>query len=113
MTVIKQTLTPTKAQKVAISLQRLAIISNVLLFESMNQLDADFRMPQVNNWAKRIKEYSESIDRHLFNTGWYDKKHTETAQEYSAEIWRSIDMLCGIDIEAVKEFNDDLSKELV
>lgn len=109
---MKYPLTPTKAQKVAISLQRLAIIANVLLFESLHELDADFRMPQVNNWAKRIKQDATAIDAHLRNSGWYDEAYIEQTEEYSAELWRSVDLLCSVDVNGVKEFNDYLESRL-
>lgn len=108
---IKQKLTTEKAQRIGISLQRLAIISNVLLFESMRELDADFRMPQVNNWAKRIKSDAIAIDTHLKQSGWYDLSHTESTEEYSGEIWRVVDLLCNVDIKGVKEFADNLENE--
>ena len=108
---IKQKLTPTKAQKVAISLQKLIILSKVLWMESANELDCDFKMPIINQFAKRIKSDAEAISKHLERSGYYDLKHIDPTEEYAADIWRIIDMIAGLDPQHIKEFADNLEKE--
>jgi hypothetical protein len=108
---IRQGLTPTKAQKVGFSLQKIAIIAKVLMFESMSELDCDFRMPKLNNFAKRIKSDCEAIDKELRCSGWYDLSYTEKTEEYSGEVWRLIDLLARLDVENTRALANSLEEE--
>ncbi len=107
---MKQKLTPAKAQATQLSLQKLAIMSQIIKFEQQ-ELDVDFRIPILNNFASRIKADSEAILRHLEKSGRWGIVHTEVAEDYAGEIWRVFDLLCGLDIELVKHFADELDRE--
>lgn len=110
---IKQILTPDKAIKVKFSLQKMAILSQMLLLENQTELDADFRVPFINNFAKRIGQDCEAIQLHLRKSGRMvvnisDKNFSE---DYSGEIWRVVNLLSGLDIELIREFANNLEKE--
>lgn len=107
---IRQPLTPTKAQATQLSLQKLAIMAQVIKFEQQ-ELDVEFRIPILNNFAGRIRSDSDAILRHLEKSGRWGVVHTEVAEDYAGEIWRVFDLLCGLDIELVKHFADELEKE--
>lgn len=105
---IKQELTANKAEKVQNSLYRLLLTSKVMLIESVNELDADFKMPIINNFAKRIQNDCEAINKHLARSGYYELSETDNVEELAGEFWRVINILSGCSIENVKEFSDYL-----
>lgn len=106
----KLPLTDQNLQRNIMCLQKLAILSQVIMFENL-ELDTDFKIPILNNFTKRIKSDCEAIQKHLKNTGRYGVRFNETTDEYSSEIYRTIDLICGLDISLIKEFNDNLQKE--
>lgn len=108
---IKQKLTEEKANKVALSLQKLYIMAKVLWMESLHELDADFKIPNINNFAKRIQNDAEAINKHLERTGYYNLAHIDTTEEYAGEIWRVLDLVIGLEATNIKEFADYLEKE--
>lgn len=107
---MKQQLTPTKAHAIQLSLQKLSIMSQVIKFEQQ-ELDVDFRIPILNNFSNRIKSDSNQIIHHLEKSGRWGITHNEATEDYAGEIWRIFDLLCGLDIEIIKEFADRLQKE--
>lgn len=106
----KLPLTDQNLQRNIMCLQKLAILSQVMMFENL-ELDTDFKIPILNNFAKRIKSDCDAIQKHLKNTGRYGIRFNDATDEYSSEIYRTIDLICGLDISLIKEFNDNLQKE--
>lgn len=111
---IRQTITPERVKKAQFSLQVLTILSQALLIESVQELDVNFKVPHINQFASRIKKDCEAIQHHLTKSGRMilvdgDKDFTE---EYSSEIWRIVSMLAGMDIAIIKEFADSLESKL-
>lgn len=104
-------LTRTKAEKVSDSLYNLSLMAKMLLFESVHQLDADFRMPIMNNYAKRIKTDAEAIMKQLDATGYFDLTYSEVTDDYAAECWRIFNLIVGLSLENLKEFADGLEKQ--
>ena len=111
---IKQALTPERTQKVYFSLQKLSIMAKVMEFEHMQYLDADFRIPHVNNFMKRIGTDCKQIQDHLAKSGRIVVKNAnqDFVDDYSGQMWRVMDLLIGLDAGAIKEFADNLEKEL-
>lgn len=108
---IKQKLNQQKAEKVALSLQKLYIMAKVLCMESVNELDVNFKMPVINSFAKRIQGDCESINKHLERSGYYELAHLDTTEDYAGEIWRVLDLVIGLDASNIKEFADYLENE--
>lgn len=102
----------TKAQKVSDSLYNLSLMAKMLLFESVHQLDADFRMPIMNNYAKRIKTDAEAIMKQLDSTGYFDLTYSEVTDEYAGECWRIFNLIVGLSLENLREFADGLEKRM-
>lgn len=111
---IKQPLTDERIVRVMYSLQKMSILSQILLFENQNELDVDFRVPYLNNFAKRIQSDSKTIWEHLRKSGRMVVKtvNNDFYEDYSGEIMRVFNLLCGLDIEIVKEFANNLEKEV-
>lgn len=107
---LKQELTPERAERIQLSLQVLAILSQCMLFESLQTLDTDFRIPNLNNFAKRIIGDARAIQTGLEKSGRWKVVPSDHLEEYSAEIYRVVGILCGIDLQLVKEFADYLEK---
>lgn len=110
---IKQTITPERQNRIYFSMQKMSILAQMLLIENMNEMDADFRVPFVNNFARRIGKDAEAIRSHLKNSGRITVKGRDEdfVMEYSSEIWRVVDMLAGLDVGAIREFADNLKEE--
>lgn len=107
---MKQPLTPERIEAAQFSLQKLAILAQSLLFES-SELDTDFRIPIINNFAKRIGQDALAIRKHLEKSGRFGVRYTEVTEEYSSEIWRVVTLLNGLPVENIKQFADGLSRE--
>lgn len=88
----------------------MAILSQCLIFESVNELDADFRVPNLNNFAKRIGEDAKVIQLGLAKQGRWNIVPSDSLEEYSAEIYRVIDIISGLDIKLIREFADYLKE---
>jgi hypothetical protein len=110
---IKQPLTPERINRVQFSLQKLAILSYVILFENQAELDVNFRIPYINNFAKRIGSDCQAIQDHIGKSGRMvmSVHDNESLEEYSSEIWRVVTLLAGIDVSLIREFADNLEKE--
>lgn len=110
---IKQPLTPERINRIQFSLQKLAILSHVILFENQAELDVNFRIPHINNFAKRIGSDCQAIQDHIGKSGRMimNVHNNETLEEYSSEIWRVVTLLAGLDVNIIKEFADNLEKE--
>lgn len=107
---MKQPLTPERIEAAQFSLQKLAILAQALLFES-GELDTDFKIPIINNFAKRIGQDALAIRKHLEKSGRFGVRYTEVTEEYSSEIWRVVTLLNGLPVENIKQFADGLSRE--
>lgn len=111
---IKQQLTIERARRIKFSLQKMAIFSQMLLLENQCELDVDFRIPVINNFAKRIISDSKVISEHLKKSGRIAVNviDTDFAEDYSGEIWRVVTLLAGMDLEVIKEYANNLDTEL-
>jgi len=110
---IKQPLTPERANRVYFSLQKMSIMAQMMLIENQSEMDVDFRIPFINNFAKRIGSDCETIRTHLEKSGRIGVvgRDDDFVLEYSSEIWRVVDMLAGLDVGAIREFADNLRIE--
>lgn len=110
---LKQTITPDRLNRVYFSLQKIAIITEMLLIENTSELDVDFRIPFINNFARRIGKDAESIRMHIEKSGRIGVvgRDKDFVLEYSSEIWRVVDMLAGLEASAIREFADNLRIE--
>lgn len=111
---IRQTLTPERILKAQFSLQVLTILNQAMLIESVNELDVNFKVPHINQFAKRIGSDCKAIQQHLAKSGRMILVDTDMdyTEEYSSEIWRVVSMLAGMDIAIIKEFADSLESNL-
>lgn len=112
---MKQTITTDKLNRIHFSLQKLAILSKVMIFENQEEIvDADFRIPYLNNFARRIGNDCQAIQEHLKKSGKLNVKVIDNnfAEDYSGEIWRVVTLLCGLDLEIIKEVATNLEKEM-
>lgn len=84
-----QPLTPEKLNRVKFSLQKMAILVQILLMENQTEIvDADFRIPNLNNFARRILSDSKALKNNLHTSGRINVKIVDTdfAEDYSGEI---------------------------
>jgi len=110
---LKQTITPERLNRVYFSLQKQAIMAEMLLIENMTECDADFRIPFINNFARRISSDCLTIRTHLEKSGRIGVvgRDKDFVLEYSASIWRVVDMLAGLDVDSINHFADSLKAE--
>lgn len=110
---IKQPLTPERINRIQFSLQKMAILTQMLMFENCNELDVEFRIPFINNFAKRIGNDCKTIQNHVATSGrmMINVKDNDNLEEYSSEIWRVINLLSGLEVSLIREFADNLDKE--
>lgn len=95
-----------------LSLQKLAILAECVSMEICNELlGQNFNVPTLNNFARRIKSDSGELISRLEKSGRYGVRMTELTEAYSSEIWRTVTLLNGLPLDAVKEFNDNLEAE--
>ena len=104
----KQPLTPQRAINLFFSVQFMAILAEVLKIEHIHYMDTDFKVPQINNFAGRIKKDAESVLFHLkthprLNITNTDQEFTE---EYAAELHRVFRFFIGLPIEKIREIMD-------
>lgn len=107
-------MTTKKVNRIYFSLQKLAIINQMMQIEHMTELpDADFRIPFINNFCKRIGSDCLEIKRHLEKSGKITVagRDNDFVLDYSSEIWRVVDLLCGLEIGIIKDFADNLEAE--
>lgn len=110
---IKQQLTPERLIRVQFSLQKQAILAKMLLLENQTEIDADFRVPYINNFAKRISGDCKTILEHLHRSGRMivKVKDNDFYEDYAGELWRVVNMLAGLDIDILQAFADNLEVE--
>ena len=110
---IKQKLTPERMEHVKSSMQKMMILSQIMLFENQENIDVDYRIPNLNNFAKRIVQDTNAIQRAIKNNGrmLVNVADTDFAEDYAGEILKVINILCGLDYEIIKEFADNLENE--
>src|ERR1700761_7574405 len=101
----KQQITEEKAIRIAYSMQKLCILSQVMQYEHANELDVDFKMPIVNNFAKRIGTDAQAIIDHIKRHGKIIPTNHDAVEEYSAVIWQILDLIIGLKVEALQEFH--------
>lgn len=96
-----------------LSLQKLAVLAECVRIEFSNELlGSVFTDKTLNNFARRIRSDAEEIVKRLEKSGRYGVRMTEVTEEYSSEVWRVVTLLNGLDVEVVREFADNLSREL-
>lgn len=112
---IKQPITPERLLEVKFSLQKTAILAHVLMLEHQSVLvDTDFRVPNLNNFANRIGKDCAELSRLVANGGRMrvTSPDADFKLDYSAEIWKVVDLLCGLSLEDIREFTEQLSREV-
>jgi hypothetical protein len=91
----------------------MSIMAEMLLIENQNECDTDFRIPMMNNFARRIGKDCTAIRQHIEKSGKIGVvgRDEDFVLEYSSEIWRVVDMLAGLDVSVIREFADNLRLE--
>jgi len=110
---IKQTMTPEKKARIYKSVQFLAVMAEVIKMEHLTDLiDTDFKNPQANQFAKRIKADAEAIQFHLKcnDRVKIEFKDLEFIQEYAGELYRVFHFFIGLGITQIKEVMDNIEQ---
>jgi hypothetical protein len=108
---IKQNLTTQRTEEVDQSLFKLAILSELFLFEhKMVLMDTAFKTPVANNFAKRIGMDAKELKSRLGSV--IVVKQDEYAEEFIGVLWNILDTLCKLDLEPLQEFSEYVSQEL-
>lgn len=105
-----------KVKRLHQSVQFLAIMAEVIKLEYASDLiDADFKNPMVNQFAKRISEDAKAIQFHLKKNDRVsiEFKDPEFILEYASELWRVCNFFIGIDISQIREVMDTLYQQSV
>lgn len=108
------TITEEKLNQIQFSLQKLAIVSQILILENQQEMvDADFRIPYINNFARRIGKDCEAINEHIKNSGRLTVKVVDydLLVDRAGQLWRVIDILAAVDMEILTAFADNLENE--
>ena len=109
---IKQTLTPTRINRVKESLSVMAVMAKAIQMEYYADMDVRFKNPQVNMFASRIIKDAEAISHHLKHNGRASIEITnkDFVEDYSAEIHRVIHYFMKLPLSQVKEVMDNLDR---
>ena len=110
---LKHEISELKIERVVYSLQKMAMLSKILLMENQTEItDSDFRVPFINQFARRIGQDCKQIEQHLRKSGRLIIKvqSEDFYDEYAAQLWRVIDSLAGLPIEEIKDYADDLEQ---
>lgn len=108
------TITEEKLNRIQYSLQKLSIMAHIMLLENQQEIvDADFRIPFINQFAKRIGKDCEAINEHIKKSGRMNVRVVDydLLVDRSGQLWRVIDMLAAVDMDVLTEFADNLENE--
>jgi hypothetical protein len=110
---IKPTMTQGKKARIYKSVQFMAVMAEVMKIEHMSELiDSDFKNPQVNQFAKRIKADAQAIQFHLKHNDRVNIafKDLEFIEDYAGELYRVFHFFIGLPLPQIKEVMDNLSE---
>ena len=108
--------TQQKMLDVQYSMQKLAMLSKMLLMENQTHItDSDFRIPFINQFARRIGQDCKQIEHHLKSSGRLIIKvqSEDIYDERASQLWRVIDSLAGLPIDEIKAHADSLEEKEV
>ena len=108
---IKPTMTPVKKARIYKSVQYMAVMAEILKLEHCSDaIDADFKNPQVNNFAKRIAADCKAIQFHLKHNDRVkiEFKDLDFIEEYASELYRVFHFFIGLPLSQIKEVMDNL-----
>lgn len=109
---LKQSPTPTKTEDIQYSLKKLAILSQLISYEiTVELMDANFKAPTINQFARRIGQDCQTIKSHL--KAFVCVNETDHAEEYVGALWRILDKLCELDLEVLQEHAVYLDKKVL
>lgn len=108
---LKQPLTPSRTEEINYSLEKMAILSQLLIYEyQMYLVDTRFKSPTLNNFASRVGKDCQEIRKCLKSS--VIVRETEYADNYVGQVWRIMDKLCLLDLEPLTEYADYLTEQL-
>lgn len=93
------------------SISFIAVMAELIKMEHLSELvDADFKNPLANNFARRIKNDANEIRRILKRneTIMIDFISTDFIEEYAAELYRVFHFFIGIPISQIKAVMDGI-----
>lgn len=76
-------------------------------------VDADFRIPYINQFSRRIGKDCEAINEHIKKSGRLNVKVVDydLLVDRAGQLWRVIDILAAVDMEVLTAFADNLENE--
>jgi len=109
---VKNNISEEKALQLIKSLQFILVCSQLVLTEfDMDLVDTRFKNPNLNNFAKKIKDNAEFIQLHLRSIikpkSGNDREYTI---QYINELWRILHHFIGMDIAQLEEYADGLDQ---
>lgn len=108
---IKQSLTTQRSEQIQYSLKKIAVLNQLMIYEYQQIIvDTDFKIPSVNNFARRIGKDCQAIKTHL--NALVKVQDTEYAEEFTSCLWRVLDILCKLELEPLQEYAEFLDQEL-
>lgn len=110
---IKPTMTPEKKARIYKSVQFMAVMADVIKMEHCSDaIDAEFKNPQVNQFAKRIIADCKAIQFHLKHNDRVkiEFKDLDFIEEYAGELYRVFHFFIGLPLSQIKEVMDELHK---
>ena len=108
---IKPKMTPEKIARIYKSVQFMAVMSEVIKLEHCSEaIDAEFKNPQLNQFAKRIAADCKAIQFHLKHNDRVkiEFKDLEFIEEYAGELYRVFHFFIGLPLDQIKEVMDNL-----
>ena len=97
-----------KVKDVLHSVQTISALANCIIIEHQNDLiDSRFKIPVLNQKAKRIREYSEDIKKALL-TFTVVKDEDYTNYEHSTAMHRLFKWFALLDAEQINSYMDEL-----
>lgn len=103
--------TQEQALRTQMSLQKMGLISRILIMENQTHIvDTDFKIPFINNFARRIGQDCQTIEQHLKKSGRLIIQVADESfyNEYSAALWSVIDALAGLPLDEITAVAEEL-----
>lgn len=108
---IRPTMTPEKKARIYKSVQFLAVMAEVMKMEHATDLiDAEFKNPQANQFARRILSDANAIQFHLKKNDRVniEFKDLEFIEEYAGQLYRVFHFFIGLPLSQITEVMDNL-----
>lgn len=92
------------------STQFMLLMAELIKIEHTSDMDVDFRMPQINQFAGRIVKDAQAIQYHLKSNTKLNLKVSDNdfVEEYTCELYRVFHFFIGLPIGQIKEVMDNL-----